>query len=67
MLPQIEGGFVQGIGYVTTENVIYDKDGRLLTDGTWEYKPPCSKCIPKVRLLCIYQYTYNLGLNELYG
>ena len=42
---------MQGIGYVTTEEIVYDENGRLLTDGTWEYKPPCSKCIPKVRIL----------------
>ena len=37
-----------GIGNVTTEELDYDDSGRLLTDGTWEYKPPCSKTIPKV-------------------
>ena len=46
-LYQIEGGFVMGVGYVTSEKLKYDK-GRLETDGTWEYKPPCSKSIPKV-------------------
>lgn len=45
---QIEGGFVMGIGNVTTEELVYDEKGRLLNDGTWEYKPPCSKTIPQV-------------------
>ena len=45
---QIEGAFVMGIGNVTTEEIVYDDNGRLLTDGTWEYKPPCSKTIPQV-------------------
>src|SRR6185437_3665791 len=50
---QLEGGFVQGIGLVTTEEVVYDREGRLVTDSIWSYKPPCSKTIPvdfRVRL-----------------
>ena len=39
-----------GIGNVTTEELVYDEKGRLLNDGTWEYKPPCSKTIPQVTL-----------------
>ena len=46
---KVEGGFVMGIGNVTTEELIFDDHGRLLTDGTWEYKPPCPKSIPKVK------------------
>jgi xanthine dehydrogenase/oxidase len=45
-LGQAQGAFVQGLGYVLTEEVLFDPDGRLLTDGTWEYKPPCSHTIP---------------------
>lgn len=43
---QLEGGFVQGIGFATTEELIYDEQGRLVTDNIWSYKPPCSKTIP---------------------
>lgn len=43
---QLEGGFVQGIGFATTEELIYDEEGRLVTDNIWGYKPPCSKTIP---------------------
>jgi xanthine dehydrogenase/oxidase len=43
---QIEGGFVQGAGLMTTEQLMYEPDGRLYSDGTWEYKPPTSKSIP---------------------
>lgn len=43
---QLEGGFVQGIGFATTEELIYDSQGRLVTDNIWSYKPPCSKTIP---------------------
>jgi xanthine dehydrogenase/oxidase len=45
-LGQIEGGYVQGLGFVTTEEVLFDEDGRLVTDNIWTYKPPCTKTIP---------------------
>lgn len=50
---QIEGGFIQGVGFATTEEVVYDHAGALVTDNIWSYKPPCSKTIPldfRVRL-----------------
>ncbi|TRY72731.1 hypothetical protein TCAL_00262 [Tigriopus californicus] len=38
---QIEGGFVQGLGYVTTEQLLMDpKSGQLLTTGPGTYKIP---------------------------
>ena len=43
---QIEGGFVQGLGFVTTEESLFDHEGRLITDNVWTYKTPCSKTIP---------------------
>lgn len=43
---QIEGGYIQGLGFVTTEEPIFDHDGRLVTDNVWTYKTPCSKTIP---------------------
>jgi xanthine dehydrogenase/oxidase len=43
---QVEGGFIQGVGNVTTEEKYYAQDGRPYSDGTWNYKPPCSKTIP---------------------
>jgi len=43
---QIEGGFVQGVGMATTEELVYNHDGRLVTDNIWSYKPPCTKTIP---------------------
>ena len=37
---QIEGGFIQGMGWVTNEELIWDGDGKLLTDGPANYKIP---------------------------
>ena len=42
-LGQIEGGFVQGAGWLTTEELIWDDQGRLLTHAPSTYKiPACS-------------------------
>jgi xanthine dehydrogenase/oxidase len=44
---QIEGGFITGIGIWLTENLIYDlKTGELLTNRSFNYKPPGVKDIP---------------------
>lgn len=45
---QVEGAFIQGLGYLTSEEVRYDETtGHLLTNGTWKYKPPAASCIPQ--------------------
>ncbi len=48
---QIEGGFVQGMGWLTTEELIYSDEGRLLTNGPATYKiPAVSDCPPDLRV-----------------
>nr|KAI8764756.1 xanthine dehydrogenase-like [Biomphalaria glabrata] len=44
---QAEGAFVMGLGCYLSEDIIFDgQTGRILNDGTWEYKPPTTKDIP---------------------
>ena len=45
-LGQIEGGFVQGMGWLTTEELVFHDDGRLLTHAPSTYKIPCSSDVP---------------------
>ncbi len=61
---QIEGGFVQGAGYVTSEEMLVQGPQQAPVLGlpeeafssvnTWEYKPPGSKSIPKDFRVSIY-------------
>ncbi|KAH7541874.1 hypothetical protein FEM48_Zijuj02G0013700 [Ziziphus jujuba var. spinosa] len=46
-LGQIEGGFVQGIGFFMSEEWLTNSDGLLVTDSTWTYKIPSMDTIPK--------------------
>jgi xanthine dehydrogenase large subunit len=43
---QIEGGFVQGMGWLTTEELVYDGEGRLCTHAPSTYKIPVASDIP---------------------
>ncbi len=44
---QIEGGFIQGLGWVTTEEVKWDEKGNLLSHSPDTYKIPSVQDIPK--------------------
>jgi xanthine dehydrogenase large subunit len=43
---QIEGGFVQGLGWLTTEEIVFDAKGRLLTHAPSTYKIPVASDVP---------------------
>ncbi len=45
-LGQIEGGYVQGVGWLTHEELRWNDEGRLLTDGPATYKIPAIGDMP---------------------
>jgi xanthine dehydrogenase large subunit len=47
-LGQIEGAFVQGMGWLTTEELWWDGEGRLRTHGPSTYKIPASRDVPPI-------------------
>ncbi len=51
---QIEGGFIQCMGWLTTEELVYSEEGRLMTTGPATYKIPAVSDTPpdfRVQLL----------------
>ena len=47
-LGQIEGGFIQGVGWLTIEELLWDSQGRLATAGASTYKLPSWSELPPV-------------------
>ena len=45
---QIEGGYVQGAGWLTTEELVWDDSGRLLTHAPSTYKIPACSDRPRI-------------------
>ncbi len=44
---QIEGGFIQGMGWLTTEELVWNADGKLATHAPSTYKIPATGDIPE--------------------
>ncbi|EAT12215.1 xanthine dehydrogenase molybdopterin binding subunit [Bermanella marisrubri] len=44
---QIEGGFIQGMGWLTTEELNWDGHGRVTSNGPANYKIPTTMDMPK--------------------
>jgi xanthine dehydrogenase large subunit len=44
---QIEGGLVQGIGWMTLEEIIYNEQGKLISNALSTYKVPDIYSVPK--------------------
>jgi xanthine dehydrogenase large subunit len=45
---QIEGGFYQGMGWLTLEELVWNSDGRLATNGASTYKLPSLHELPAI-------------------
>jgi xanthine dehydrogenase large subunit len=52
---QIEGGFVQGMGWLTTEELVFDAKGRLRTHAPSTYKIPCASDVPADFRVSLYE------------
>jgi len=58
-LGQIEGGFVQGVGWLTSEELWWDKQGRLRTHAPSTYKIPLASDIPRVFNVALAEWSEN--------
>ena len=56
---QIEGGFVQGMGWLTTEELWWDEAGRLRTHAPSTYKIPACSDRPRVFNVALLQGSQN--------
>lgn len=58
-LGQIEGGFIQGMGWLTTEELVFDDRGRLLTHAPSTYKIPTANDRPARMDIAIWERGRN--------
>lgn len=56
---QIEGGFVQGAGWLTTEELWWDSEGRLRTHAPSTYKIPLASDRPRVFNVTLAEWSEN--------
>lgn len=56
---QIEGGFVQGMGWLTTEELVHGADGRLMTHAPSTYKIPTCSDVPEAFSVDLYKSAGN--------
>lgn len=54
-LGQIEGGFIQGMGWLTTEELVFDEAGRLRTHAPSTYKIPTAGDRPDAFNVALWQ------------
>ncbi|HWW27307.1 MAG TPA: xanthine dehydrogenase molybdopterin binding subunit, partial [Caulobacter sp.] len=59
-LGQIEGGFIQGMGWLTTEELVFSADGRLLTHAPSTYKIPTCGDRPAVLNIALWEPGRNV-------
>ncbi|MCK3776619.1 xanthine dehydrogenase molybdopterin binding subunit [Ensifer sesbaniae] len=59
-LGQIEGGFVQGMGWLTTEELWWDDKGRLRTHAPSTYKIPLASDRPKIFNVRLAEWSSNV-------
>ncbi|MCE2517022.1 MAG: xanthine dehydrogenase molybdopterin binding subunit [Alphaproteobacteria bacterium] len=60
-LGQIEGGYIQGLGWLTMEELVYGDDGRLLTHAPSTYKIPAASDRALIQHIDLYDGGGNLA------
>ncbi|MEM7016386.1 MAG: molybdopterin cofactor-binding domain-containing protein, partial [Pseudomonadota bacterium] len=55
-LGQIEGGFIQGMGWLTTEELLWNDDGVLISNSPANYKIPAAGDCPAEFNVALYQH-----------
>ena len=56
---QVEGGFIQGMGWLTTEELWWDKKGQLRTHAPATYKIPLASDVPPVFNVTLCDWSVN--------
>ena len=56
---QVEGGFVQGVGWLTTEELWWDDKGRLRTHAPSTYKIPLASDRPRIFNVALAEWSEN--------
>jgi len=44
---QLSSGYIYGLGSILHEERTFDNNGKVITDNTWSYKPPCIVNVPQ--------------------
>ncbi len=61
---QIEGGFIQGMGWLTTEELLWDNKGNIISNSPANYKIPTSSDVPEK--FSVKLYTQENHANTVY-
>jgi xanthine dehydrogenase large subunit len=56
---QVEGGFIQGIGWLTTEELVWDQKGQLRTHAPSTYKIPLASDVPPIFNVRLAEWSIN--------
>lgn len=56
---QVEGGFIQGVGWLTTEELVWDQKGQLRTHAPSTYKIPLASDVPPIFNVRLAEWSVN--------
>ncbi len=56
---QVEGGFIQGMGWLTTEELVWDDKGQLRTKAPSTYKIPVASDVPPIFNVKLAEWSVN--------